>query len=182
MWLFVGLGNPGERYEETRHNFGWKVIKALASDQGLEFRSEEEALVAEWTGKAYLMLPLTFMNLSARAVVPFLTEKGIEVSKLLLVHDDLDLPLGRLKIVPKGGAGGHRGVLSVIEALGTENFPRMKLGIGRPQEKSLVKEYVLSPFSESELSVVEEVTKRAVEALKWIVSYGLLKAMTEFNK
>ncbi len=182
MWLLVGLGNPGPRYLHTRHNLGWLVISALAESRGRRWQSEERALVAELPGEAWLLLPLTYMNLSGEAVGPMAREKNIPPERVLVVHDDLDLPLGRMKFVPKGGAGGHRGVLSVMSALGTEEFPRLKLGIGRPPAGVPVKDYVLSEFTPEEWPLVEKVILRAQEALECLLKEGLLKAMSLYNR
>lgn len=184
MWLLVGLGNPGPRFLRTRHNFGWLVVSALAESQGLKFFEalSGKAMMAELPGKAYLLLPLTYMNLSGEAVLPAAQELSVSPERILVVHDDLDLPLGRLKLVPKGGAGGHRGVLSIISALGTEAFPRMKLGIGRPLRGVSVKDYVLSEFGPEEWPLAEKVIEVGVKAIEVIFSEGLEKAMTLYNR
>ncbi|MCS7199362.1 MAG: aminoacyl-tRNA hydrolase [Caldimicrobium sp.] len=182
MWIFCGLGNPGKEYQNTRHNFGFLVLDAYAKKKGLsfEFSPHLEADIAFYRSKALLVKPQTYMNLSGRAVVKILKNFEISPQHLLVIHDDLDLPLGRIKVVPKGGAGGHRGVISIIEALGSEDFPRMKLGIGRPKDQE-VKEYVLSPFREEEVPFVNRVIEKAQEALEEILFLGFSKAMSRIN-
>ncbi|RUM89768.1 MAG: aminoacyl-tRNA hydrolase [Thermodesulfatator sp.] len=184
MWLYVGLGNAGSEYAHTRHNLGWRVLGTLAQDLGLSFRKVPalRSLMAEWKGRAWLLLPLTYMNLSGEAVAPAVKELGIPLENLLVVHDDLDLPLGRLKFVPKGGAGGHRGVLSVMAAVGSPEFPRLKLGIDRPPKGVPVRAYVLSAFLPEELPLVEKVTRLAAEALKLLPEEGLSKVMSLYNR
>ncbi len=183
MWLLVGLGNPGPSYARTRHNLGWMVVEALAEDQGLSFKEVPalKSLVAEGP-QVRLLKPLTYMNLSGVAVALALERWAIPLEHLLVIHDDLDLPLGRLKFAPKGGAGGHRGVLSIIGALGTQEFPRLKLGIGRPPAGISVPDYVLSEFEPSEWPVAEKVIETAVEALEVLLSKGLEKAMSLYNR
>ncbi len=184
MWLVVGLGNPGPRYLRTRHNFGWLAVAALAESEKLRWRevSKFKGLFAEWSGKAALLLPLTYMNLSGEAVAPTLETLALSPERLLVLYDDLDLPLGRLKLAPKGGSGGHRGVASIIGALGTEDFPRLRLGIGRPLAGIAVRDYVLSEFTLEERPVVEKVLEVAVEAVRTVIEAGLPKAMTLYNR
>lgn len=183
MWIFCGLGNPGKEYEKTRHNFGFLTLSAFAEKHNLVFHLEPslESEVAEYRQKALLLKPLTYMNLSGRAVKKALKYYGESPQNLLVIYDDLDLPLGRIKLLPKGGSGGHRGVSSIIEAIGTEDFPRLKLGIGRPERGVNPKDYVLSPFKEEEWPIVQKVLERAVFALKSLLYQGLLRTMTEVN-
>ncbi|NPA49862.1 MAG: aminoacyl-tRNA hydrolase [Thermodesulfobacteria bacterium] len=181
-WLFVGLGNPGPHYRFTRHNFGFLVLDEFAAEKGLSFeKGPFQSEICPYQD-AFLLKPLTFMNLSGEAVAPWAKRLGIPPERILVIHDDLDLPLGRLKFAPKGGAGGHRGVLSIIEHLGTKDFPRLKLGIGRPPRGISVRDYVLSPFTEEEWPVVEKVLARAAEALDYLLKEGLLKTMSQFNR
>jgi len=160
------------------------VLEVLAQKLGLRFKEAfgGKALLAELPGKAYLLLPLTYMNLSGEAVWPAAQKFKFSPERILVIHDDLDLPLGRLKFVPKGGAGGHRGVLSIIETLGTEAFPRLKLGIGRPPQGVSVVDYVLSEFNPQEREVVEKVLATAVKALETLLEEGLTKTMSLYNR
>jgi PTH1 family peptidyl-tRNA hydrolase len=182
MWLFCGLGNPGEEYKETRHNFGFLVLDAFAERHKLKFKfyKEMESEVAFYKDKAILVKPQTYMNLSGRAVKKWVLKERIPLNNLLVIYDDMDLPLGKLKILPKGGAGGHKGMLSIIECLGSSDFPRMKLGIGKPEDKDVVS-YVLSPFNEEEKEKVKKILEVAVAALEDLLYKGLLKTMTIYN-
>jgi len=182
MWLFCGLGNPGKEYEKTRHNLGFLAVDTFAKEHHLVFKfyKELESEVAFYKDLAIIVKPLTYMNLSGKAVKKWIEKENIPFEKLLVIHDDMDLPLGKIKILPKGGAGGHKGVLSIIETLGTSNFPRIKLGIGKPLDKDAVK-YVLSPFSEEEMKMVEKVLKIVSQALNDILFKDFAKVMTIYN-
>ncbi len=182
MWLFCGLGNPGERYKNTRHNFGFLVIETFAKKHHLNFKfyKDLESEAAYYKDKAILIKPLTYMNLSGRAVKKWVLKEGIPLKNLLVIYDDLDLPLGKIKILPKGGAGGHKGMLSIIEALETSDFPRMKLGINKPLNQPII-DYVLSPFSEEENPKVIKILDLASSALQDILNLGLSKTMTKYN-
>ncbi len=182
MWLFCGLGNPGEKYKCTRHNFGFLAIDTFAKKHNLKFKfyRDLESEAVFYKDKAILVKPLTYMNLSGRAVEKWILKENIPLTNLLVIYDDMDLPLGKIKILPKGGAGGHKGMLSIIEHLGTSEFPRMRLGIDKPLNSSVV-DYVLSPFSEEEKPVVMKVLELSSSALEDILHIGLLKTMTKYN-
>ncbi len=181
MWLVVGLGNPGPAYQITRHNVGFMVLDAMAKRLALKGWEEFcQALVLK-SEKISLAKPQTFMNLSGQSVSCLARQWQLLPEEILVVHDDLDLPLGRIKIVRSGGSGGHRGVASVIEHLGSRDFPRVKVGIGRPGPGKSVSDYVLSPFEEQELKVVAEIIEKAAEAIETIVESGLERAMNIFN-
>ncbi len=182
MWLFCGLGNPGEKYKYTRHNFGFLVLDTFAKKHNLSFKIYQDLKteIALYEDKALLLKPLTYMNLSGKAVKIWIEKENIPLEKLLVIYDDADLPLGKIKILSKGGAGGHKGMLSIIESLGNSNFPRMRLGIGRPSNQELT-EYVLSTFSDEEIPKVFKVLETAVSALEDILNLGLLKSMNKYN-
>lgn len=182
MWIYCGLGNPGLTYEKTRHNFGFLALTAFATKHKLNFQmnSALESELAFYRDKAILLKPMTYMNLSGRAVKKALNKYGLSPQNLLVIYDDLDLPLGRMKLLPKGGSGGHRGVQSIISELQTKEFPRLRLGIGRP-EKGDPRDYVLSPFREEEWPIVESVLERVVLALEELLYHGLLKTMHKVN-
>jgi len=182
QWVWVGLGNPGPAYQFTRHNFGFLLLEYWAQEKGVSFEEGPFACAVASSSEVLLVKPLTYMNLSGRCVAPLLKRLQMPPERLLVIHDDLDLPLGRLKFTPKGGAGGHRGVQSIIEALGTNTFPRLKLGIGRPPKGVQVRDYVLSPFSESEWPWVEKVVQQAAQALDHLLLHGLAKTMSLFNR
>ncbi len=182
MWIFCGLGNPGEEYRFTRHNFGFIVLEFFAQKKGLsfKFKPEFEAEIARYRNKALLVKPLTYMNLSGRSIKKVLSKKG-SLENLVVIYDDLDLPLGKVKILPKGGSAGHKGVQSIIDALNTKNFPRIKLGIGRPPAGTPVKDYVLSPFTQEEWKVVKKICELVSSALDELLVLGLNKVMTKYN-
>lgn len=185
MYLIVGLGNPGVRYTRNRHNVGARCLTRLAAAHGLEFgRRQKNARVARGTIREFpvlLAIPQTFMNESGRAVAPLVHFYQVPPERLLVVYDDLDLPLGAIRLRPDGGSGGHRGMQSVIDHLGTQKFPRLRIGIGRPPEQMDPADYVLRDFSPDEESVLEEVLDRATAAIRTWVTEGLEKAMSLYN-
>ncbi|GBD40424.1 Peptidyl-tRNA hydrolase [bacterium HR38] len=180
MFLVVGQGNPGERYARTRHNLGFMVLDRL----GLEFRERGEALLAEVEvegEKGFFLKPLTYYNLSGQVVAPLVRFYKIPPERLLVVHDEMDLPLGRLRFKAGGSPAGNRGVASIAQALGTEAFHRLRLGIGKPPSRELGAAYVLSPFLPEEWPVVERVLEAAKEAVLCWVKEGLPPCAGRFN-
>ncbi|HIQ31254.1 MAG TPA: aminoacyl-tRNA hydrolase [Aquifex aeolicus] len=167
--LVVGLGNPGKEYENTRHNIGFRVVDELVRKLRAKGPSEEclSLVYTTRTGGRELLLvkPMTYMNNSGLAVINLLEEKGIMPEEMLVIYDDLDLPVGVTRLRLRGSSGGHRGMESVINAAGTENFPRLRIGIGRPKKKEHVVNYVLSPFSREEEEVITEAIYRAGECV-----------------
>jgi PTH1 family peptidyl-tRNA hydrolase len=184
-YCVVGLGNPGGEYERTRHNVGFQVVDRVAARIGIDIRRPEfEALTARaMLGRSMVLLvkPQTFMNASGRSAAACLQDLGLDPGRLVAVYDDLDLPLGHLRIRPEGGAGGHRGVASLIHELGTTSFPRVRVGIGRPAEGSTVLAHVLSPFEVAEAEEADRVVDRAADAVACIVSDGVAAAMQAFH-
>jgi len=182
--LVLGLGNPGKKYYFSRHNLGYQVVDKLARDYDVALR-EEGLLVQLGAGRLQekefiLAKPMTFMNLSGEAA-HYLREKlKICPEEILVVHDDMDLPFGRLKLVQGGGSGGHKGVASIIDKLGTEQIPRLKIGIGKPIDGDGVS-YVLSGFSKEEMEVLPQIIEKAKMAIELILKEGLPKAMSIFN-
>lgn len=185
MWMVAGLGNPGPEYESTRHNAGFMVVDELGRRlRAGPFRKRFDSLYlrTRFQGEEILFVkPLSFMNLSGRPVRAWLSAMKLPPSCLIVVHDDLDLPLGRLKVVGRGGHGGHRGVLSIQEELGTSEFIRVKVGIGRPPAGLEPTTYVLTPFSEAEAEGRAEAVRRAADAVEVIIAKGLSAAMNCFN-
>jgi len=179
--LIVGLGNPGREYEKTRHNVGWWVLDRVAERLGVEISREKfNALYGELRlpeGKAVLLKPLTYMNRSGEAVGQFARFFKVEPQEILVIYDDLDLPLGTLRLRLKGSSGGHRGVESIIQALGTKDFPRLRVGIGRPERKEEVVNYVLSPFKGEELPLVKEAVERAAECVIQALEGGITNTL-----
>ncbi len=185
VYIIVGLGNPGPQYERNRHNLGFQVLDVLARRHGLSFnRAHYKSLVAEGriaSKPVVLVKPMTYMNLSGEAVGPLVRVYAVPLERLLVVYDDMDLPLGKLRLRPKGGSGGHRGLESVIRALKTDEIPRLRVGIGRPPPHLSPTNYVLQDFSpeeEEELAVVREEAADAIEV--WLTE-GLQAAMDRFN-
>ncbi len=177
--LIVGLGNPGKEYEKTRHNVGWWVVDRVAKELGVELKREKfNALYGQYSspkGKVFLIKPLTYMNKSGEAVGSFARFFKIHPSEVLVIYDDLDLPLGSVRLRLKGSSGGHRGVESVISSLGTKEFPRIRIGIGRPQRKEEVVDFVLSPFKGEELPLIERATEKAAECVIEVIKRGELE-------
>src|SRR5665647_389936 len=172
MKVIVGLGNPGPQYAETRHNIGFLLVDLLAEEYKLQFRAKFQGLWTEGNveGERILLLkPQTFMNLSGRSVRELTYFYKILGEDLLIVHDDMDLPLGKIRLRDQGSAGGHNGIKSILAELGTEKFCRLKLGVGRPPKDYDPARYVLSPFAEDEIKLLDEVLGRAEKAtLLWI--------------
>ncbi len=189
--LIVGLGNPGEKYEQTRHNAGFAVLDFFAEKNGLEIRTEKMGghfCSARMAGKKVLLLkPMTYMNRSGESVLSFTRYFDIMPENILVVHDDLDLENGRIKMVRSGGAGGHNGVRSLIGLLGTSDFARLKIGIGHPRDTEEtravpVERYVLSFFSAEQKEIFQRNLDRAAEAISLFVKGGVSSAMGRVNQ
>lgn len=184
--LIVGLGNPGNEYRDTRHNIGFMVMDFLATQQGIRFETEKRwhSHVAR-LANGWLVKPQTFMNLSGRAVTAIARFFKVSPNELLIVCDDVDLTLGRLRMRPSGSAGGHNGLRSIIAELGTSAFPRLKVGVagtsGRPAGERLVG-HVLGSFSEAEKPALQQTIERAASAVLSAVRDGLGTAMNQFNR
>lgn len=185
MKLIVGLGNPGRRYRGTRHNVGWEILARLADRAGI--RVDEDEGFAEvgrgtiGTQRVLLARPVTYMNVSGEAVRDLRRRHRLRPQDILVIVDDIDLPLGRLRLRAGGSAGGHNGLRSVIEALGTTEFPRLRVGIGRPPLGVDPAEFVLTRFTDGEAAAVQKSIERAVEAVEMAVTAGVAAAMNRFN-
>lgn len=179
--LVVGLGNPGPRYTATRHNVGFGVVQLVAKRWGAPpWEACCGSLVAPVRVRersVWLACPHTFMNRSGFAVAPLREQSGLELAHLVVVHDDLDLPLGRLRIRTGGGHGGHNGIRSIVECLGAGDFVRLKMGIGRPAEGMSVVDHVLSPFTTAEQAVLSGLLEQAADIVESIVVEGPEGAM-----
>ena len=184
MKLVVGLGNPGSRYAGTRHNVGFDVVDSLAERHRLEWESAPaEALQAKWRPASVIVAkPLTFMNLSGAAIGELLRFYKIELTDLFVIVDDTNLELGRLRARPSGSAGGHNGLKSVIGALGTEEFARLRLGVGRGDGRWDLADHVLATFEPEERSEIAEATSRAADAAELFVAEGIVPVMNSFNR
>ncbi|MCB1205610.1 MAG: aminoacyl-tRNA hydrolase [Verrucomicrobiae bacterium] len=184
MRLVVGLGNPGPEYEGTRHNIGFELVDLLARERALKWQKEHKfrSKVAVGRDGRVFAKPLTYMNLSGNAVARLMRHYQLEPDRILVVYDDTALPPGALRFRPGGSAGGHNGIKSLIEYLGTEAFPRLRLGIGpAPDEAGLV-EHVLGRFTAPEKEEMEKVLEIAAEGVNCALSSGLETAMNRFNR
>ena len=186
--LLVGLGNPGSQYRYTRHNVGFAALDRLVLQFGLDFIPHKkfppyESVSGFMRGiPAILLKPLTYMNRSGEAVASVLNFYKIPLDKLLVIHDDLDLPLGSLKFVQGGGAGGHKGIRSIIGSIGSKEFTRLKIGIGRSLSPVPIDKYVLSPFLSEEAPVIDKILDVSIKGLVYFLEKGIEFAMNEFNR
>ena len=184
-WLIAGLGNPGLKYEKTRHNLGFMLIDLLARENGAQIKREEcrsligRAIIENQTVE--LVKPRTFMNLSGEAVSCLLKKPERTAEKLIVVYDDLALPLGKIRLRPKGSAGGHNGIKSMTACLHTEEYIRVRIGIQPEHPIGDTSRFVLGEFSKAEFSEVEKVLGEAHEAVRTIIADGIEKAMAKFN-
>jgi peptidyl-tRNA hydrolase, PTH1 family len=188
--ILAGLGNPGTRYEKTRHNLGFLVIDLILERWGrphLASKFHSQVAVAEppfLRERQILLKPQTFMNLSGDAVAPAVAFYKLTPRDVLVIHDELDIPLGRLQLKMGGGAGGHNGIKSVIERLGTPDFPRLRLGIGRPPAdfKGDVASFVLESAPPSDATIVEKMVEAAADAVEEVLKQGFDQAMNQVNR
>lgn len=184
-YLIVGLGNPGPRYHHNRHNVGFMVVDALADTANIPIRRVEfRALVGKGEyadERVILAKPQTFMNNSGQAVGALVRFYKILIENLLVVHDDLDLPYGTLRLRPRGGAGGQRGMGSIMAKLNTQDFARLRVGIGRPSGRMDPSDYVLHDFDPPEEEILPEVLASAVDAIRMFLKDGIERAMSECN-
>jgi PTH1 family peptidyl-tRNA hydrolase len=185
MDMIVGLGNPGPEYKDTRHNIGFKVLDLLSSGLGVRLenrRFQSRNTRTRLEGKDIIFLcPMTYMNLSGNSVRLCADYYKIDREHILVVHDDLDLPVGRIKVAREGGAGGHKGVKSIIDHLGGTGFPRVRIGIGRPRYNEGTEDFVLSPFYKDQRDTIESVIQRAVNACRLLITDSVEHAMNQIN-
>ncbi len=183
--MIVGLGNPGSRYARNRHNIGFQIVEALAEKHGLTFDKRQfkaQLALGNIEGRrALLVKPQTYMNLSGEAVQGLVHYYKIELADMMAVYDDMDLPVGVIRLRPFGGAGGHNGMRSIIQRLGDNNFPRLRVGVGRPPGRMDPAAYVLQNFSNEEEHIMAQVRDKAVQALETWLCEGIDAAMNAFN-
>jgi PTH1 family peptidyl-tRNA hydrolase len=185
FYLIAGFGNPGREYRNTRHNVGFRLIDSVVSEFNtkltkVQFKAMTGTIELD-NARIILAKPQTFMNLSGQAVAALMRFYKIPLDKVLVAHDDIDLPLGTIRIRPGGGSGGQKGLASTIEKLGTQDFPRMRIGIGRPSGSQEAAGYVLQEFSNADEKVLLDVLPQGVQAIKVFIADGLEAAMTRYN-
>lgn len=183
-YLIIGLGNPGSKYEETRHNIGFKVLEALADELGGTFSSERHAEIAEvkFKGRTLVCIkPTTFMNLSGKAVSYWMQQHKVPLENILVVTDDLALPFGKLRMKGKGSDGGHNGLANIQQTLGTPNYTRLRFGVGSDFQKGRQVDYVLGDWSDEERETLKDRIQVATEFLKSYCTIGLQMTMTNWN-
>ena len=191
MKLIVGLGNPGKTYAHNRHNAGFRCLNYFARLHSIRFDHRQcraRVGIGEVGGEKLLLAkPGTFVNLSGKPVACLVHKHNISLSNLLVIHDDLDLPLGKIRLRRSGGSGGHKGMNSIIAALDSEDFPRIRVGIGRPQteegpfNEDTIVHYVLSDFSPPEEAIIKPAIATVAEAIDCFLSHGIEAAMSKFN-
>lgn len=185
MDLIAGLGNPGQEYRDTRHNIGFQVINMWSRELGVRLdgrRFLSRNTRTKFRGREITLLrPTTFMNRSGASIKRCADFYHLDTGNILIIHDDIDLPVGRVKVVRNGGAGGHKGVLSIIHDLGSRQFPRIRIGIGRPRYGEDVEDYVLTPFYGDEKGIMKRVIGTAVQACELFVVEGIESTMNNIN-
>lgn len=185
MYLIVGLGNPGKEYENTRHNMGFKVLNKLSEKYNIPItKSKFNGKYGTGTienEKVILLEPQTYMNLSGESIKPMLDFYKVAPSNLLVIYDDIDVEPGKIKIRMKGGPGSHNGMKSVVNEVGTEEFPRVRVGIGQPIIKLAMIDYVIGYVPEEELKILNDGIEKAEEAVEEILKHGIDYAMNKFN-
>jgi len=186
MWLIVGLGNPGVQYETSRHNVGFMVLDNLVEEYNEKFKNSASffAKACKLTiakEKSVLIKPTTFMNESGRSVRAAMDWYGLDETSLIVVYDDMDLDIGRIRIREKGSAGGHNGMKSIISHIGNSDFTRIRIGIGKPEFERGNISHVLSSFCKEELTIISESTIKAVKAIETILEHGVMEAQSKYN-
>ena len=184
-WLIVGLGNPGDKYEKTRHNMGFLTVDLLAEKKGIKLNKvkfKSAYNICELGGaKCLVMKPQTYMNLSGEAVREAVQFYKIPADHVLVIYDDISLPVGKLRVRPTGSAGGHNGIKNIIAHLGTQDFPRVKIGTGAPADSGQMIDWVIGVPSQAERKVLAEMFEKAIDAAACIIENGTQKAMNAFN-
>lgn len=185
MKIIVGLGNPGKEYENTRHNIGFMTIDKLSEIMNIDINKHKfNGLVGEgmYNGEKVLLIkPQTFMNLSGNCVQEAVNFYKLNAEDIIVIYDDIDIEFGKIRIRPNGSPGTHNGMRNITEKLQTQNFPRIRVGAGRPKGEQALYEFILSGFDEVEMKIIQNSIKNASEAIIKILNDGLLKAMNEFN-
>ena len=185
MYIIIGLGNPGKKYEHTRHNAGFDAIDKLAEKYNIKMdKLKHKALIGEGrigTEKVVLVKPQTYMNLSGESIVSICQFYKPEFDKVIVIYDDIDLDVGKLRIRKKGSAGSHNGMKSIIKCIGTQEFPRIRIGVSKPPEGWDLADFVLSRFPKEQKGDLEESFERAVLTVEEIIDSGIESAMNKYN-
>ena len=186
MFLIVGLGNPEKKYEKTRHNIGFDAVISYAKKHSVELNKNKfKAFYGEGNVKGekiYIALPQTYMNLSGDSVSEFASFYKIPAENIIVIHDDISLEPGRLRIRAKGSAGGHNGLKSIISRIGSENFPRLKIGVGAPKHEDYnLADFVLGKFTDDEIKILRPVVENVCDAIDCIITQGIDRAMNKYN-
>ncbi len=185
MRVIFGLGNPGKDYEESRHNLGFRVIDRLSQEHKIELNKHScQAWIGEGEiGKEEVLLvkPLTLVNAAGVSLLQLKQKHKTSLEDIIVISDDVNLELGKLRLARRGGDGGHKGLRSIIEFLGTEEFPRLRIGIDRPEQKIELKEYVLGEFTFREKKVIEETISKASQAVEMVIRQGIDETMKHYN-
>ena len=185
MYLILGLGNPGRRYQHTRHNIGFMVLEKIAAQWEVDLK--QKSFDALWNrGKiaginVLLAMPQTYMNLSGNAAIKLLAYFKMDISNLIVIHDDLDLPFGKLRLKTGGGDAGHKGLKSIATCLGSADFMRVRMGIGKPSDRVPVEDYVLQRFDSGEMDLLRRMVQLAAEAVTDIVQSDMQQAMAKYH-
>jgi len=184
MIYVVGLGNPGNKYRDTRHNVGFRIVDAIAEKSRISLKSGRGEYVhgQSRSGSFALAKPMTYMNNSGLAIQQILQHENVNLSELLVVYDDLDLPLGKLRFRPGGGAGTHRGMQSILGVIGTQDFPRVRIGINSDLKTGPAEDFVLAPFVREEKIVINEVISRAVDGIMDFIHNDIEFVMNTYNQ
>lgn len=185
MRVIFGLGNPGKDYEQSRHNIGFRVIDKLSQEHRIKL---DKYSYQAWIGEGeigkeqvFLVKPLTFVNAAGISLFQIKQKHETSLEDIMVISDDVDLELAKLRLARKGGDGGHKGLRSIIEFLGTEEFPRLRIGIGRPRQKIELKEYVLGEFTSREKKIIEEAISKASQAVEMVIRQGIDETMRHYN-
>ncbi len=186
MYIIAGLGNPGRKYVGTRHNMGFEALDAVAAKYDIDIKKVKfNAIYGEGTiegERVVLVKPQTFMNLSGESIREFKSWYKAENSQIIIIYDDVSLPIGKMRIRPKGSAGGHNGMKSIIYQLNSDEFPRIKIGVGSPENPDFdLADYVLGKFTKSEVEQLVPIAVRTAEAVGEIIKNGVEKSMAKFN-
>jgi PTH1 family peptidyl-tRNA hydrolase len=186
MYIIVGLGNPGDRYTQTKHNIGFITVDYLAEQHNIKINKvKHKALIGEGAmggEKVMLVKPQTFMNVSGQSVMDLVGFYKVPLQNLIVIYDDIDLPVGKVRIRPSGSSGTHNGMRNIIYLLGKQDFPRVRIGVGKQPAYMDLADYVMTRFTGAELPLMEEAVKRSALAVEEIVKSGINMAMNKYNK